>query len=73
MGRSHSTRVLFAAAALTWCLVGCGGLDYHYDSGPAPAWILNIEKKPPSARGDIQALGMTPATAQPAPAGKGGY
>lgn len=65
MGRSHSNRVLLVVAALTSFLVGCGGLDYHYDSGPAPAWIRNVETKPLLARGDLQALGMTPATTQP--------
>lgn len=52
-------------AALTSFLGGCGGLDYHYDSEPAPAWIRNIEMKPLAAPGDFQALGMTPATTQP--------
>lgn len=65
MGRSHSNRVLLVAAALTWFLVGCGGLDYHYDPGPSPEWTRHVEVKALAARGNLQALGMTPATTQP--------
>ncbi len=52
-------------AALTWFLVGCGGVNYHYDSDPAPEWIRHIETKPLAAPGNLQAVGMTSATAQP--------